>query len=178
MRAHTCGLVLVLVAAIGCGGGGRGRLIAPSAHAALSANEGLLIVAAESDRVRLRYCLDGVPSACAELGPTPAHGSTLVYGVAAGRYCLLHVACEPTPGAVTAHDVPEDEALCVEVTRDQIAYPGHLHFDRAIAAQTACAGRATFLLHHDIDHEIDVAHPGLLSPHVTLSPTTTMGAPR
>ena len=136
-----------------------------------------MIVAAESDRATLRYCLEGLATACAELGPTAADGSTLVYGLAAGRYCLMHVECEPTPGTITAHDVPRDEALCVEVTRDQIAYPGHVHFDRAIAAQTACAGRATFLLHHDIDHEIDVAHPGLLSPHVTLSPTTTMSEP-
>jgi hypothetical protein len=171
MRLLACSMVL----AIGCGGGGPARLVAPAAPPSLRTTDGLLVVASEADRATFRYCRDATGE-CAVVGPTPTGGTTMVYALEAGRWCLTHVACEPAAGDLAEHDVPDGEVLCIEVTAQQVSYPGHVHFDRSIEADLPCAGRATFLMHPDIDAELASAHPGLRSPRITLTPPAPIHA--
>jgi hypothetical protein len=152
---------------------GLGHAIRPHERATLGAGEGLLVVGSEgAHEVVSRWCADGDRGRCAEVGPTEDDGTPSVYALPAGRYCVMHVRCSDA-GRVAEHDVPDDEARCVEVTAQQIAYPGHIVFDRSADSGIACAGRADFLLHDGIDVELRESHPAM-GGHATLAPPTLL----
>ncbi len=156
---------------------GMGRVVHAGETTRLTADEGVLLVAAqEAARVDLRFCVDGNRGRCADVGPTLPDGGLEVYVLPAGRYCLMHVRCEETPGTISEHDVPDDEARCVDVEAGQIAYPGHVVFDRSQASGRECAGRADWLLHETIDADLRAAYPAIGGPHVTLGSPTPISA--
>ena len=145
----------------------------PDAAPNLAPGEGVLIVATEADhQVALRMCVAGDRGRCAELGPTPRDGTLEVYALPEGRYCMVRVQCEERPGVTTQYDVPERDVRCIDVVAGQIAYGGHLIFDRSEGSAHVCAGRSDWILHDAIDAELAAEYPQLGGPRVTLSAPT------